>query len=73
MFGISKRPLTSREPGGIGRPPGRVHRTRARIGPSSRHWNTTSRPVEHNEQLETKPRPQWDSSHAVDMLMTVVE
>lgn len=45
IFGISKRPLTSLEPGGSGRPPGRVHLTRERIGPSSRHWNTTSKPV----------------------------
>lgn len=45
MFGISRRPLLSREPGGSGRPAGRTHLTLARIGPSSRHWNTTSRPV----------------------------
>lgn len=46
MFGISKRPLLSLEPGGSGLPAGRTHLTRALIGPSSRHWNTTSRPIE---------------------------
>lgn len=44
MFGISNRPFLSLEPGGNGRPPGRVHATLARNGPSSRHWNTTSKP-----------------------------
>lgn len=51
IFGISRRPLTSREPGGKGRPPDRVHLTRARIGPSSRHWNTTSKPFQTNKYL----------------------
>lgn len=44
IFGISNRPFLSLEPGGNGRPPGRVHATLARNGPSSRHWNTTSKP-----------------------------
>lgn len=48
IFGISKRPLTSREPCGNGRPPGLVHLTRARTGLSSRHWKTTSRPSNYN-------------------------
>lgn len=45
MLGISRRPLKSCEPGGSERPEGRTHLTLARIGPSSRHWKTTSLPV----------------------------
>lgn len=44
ILGISKRPLTSLEPVGNGRPFARVQWTLERTGPSSRHWNTTSAP-----------------------------
>lgn len=48
IFGISKRPATSFEPGGNCRPPGRTHRTGKRSAPSSRHWNTTSKPKRYS-------------------------
>lgn len=54
IYGISNRPFTSLEPGGNGRPFGRVQRTRARIGPSSRHWNTTSKPIINTNTHTTK-------------------
>lgn len=47
MLGISNRPLKSRDPGGSGSPLSRTQRTLALRGPSSRHWNTTSRPILH--------------------------
>lgn len=50
MLGISKRPAMSRAPGGSGRLLRRLHWTLARIGPSSRHWKTTSRPISNRSR-----------------------
>ena len=44
ILGISRRPRTSLEPGGSGCPFALIQCTLALRGPSSRHWNTTSRP-----------------------------